>query len=249
MSDIIHFDSIYSNYTLPANDPFNAKFDLSTALQNVDTISLKSAEIPINFYNIRSGSTMNQIILTTNLSNTYTVSITAGNYTTVASLLTAINNAFIGIVPSTTVTFATSGNKINVSATSSSITSFSLTDTILSKNILGFRNTTFSGLNTTGSVDYVLNVDNYVNMYLYNVASENCSANGRVFCSFKIPLNGTYGIIYYYSENASFKQHIKLLGGAQTIQYIQAIIYDRFGNQLLSNNSDYSFSLEIVRAR
>jgi hypothetical protein len=244
---IVHFDSIYSQYVQPANDPFQSKFSLDTPIEGNHHIYLKSLEMPINFYNIRSGSTMNQIILTTNLSNTYTVSITAGNYTTIASLLTAINNAFSGVIPSTTVTFSTSGNKINVAATSATITSFSLTSTILSAYILGFRNTTFSGLSTTGSVDYFINPDNYVVMYLSNVPTNNTASNGNLNLSFKIPLQSTYGNVLYTSESTGMRQYIGTMSGGQTITYLNVVIYDRFGNMIVANNADYSFSLEFER--
>ena len=244
---IVHFDSIYSQYVLPANDPFNAKYKLDTPVDGTYNIYLKSVEMPINFYNIRSGSTMNQITLTTNLSNTYTVTISAGNYTTVAALLTAINNAFSGVIPSTTVTFSSSGNRVNVAATSSTITSFSLVPTILSTYILGFRNTTFTGLSTTGSVDALINPDNYVVLYLSNVPTTNTSANGNLNCSFKIPLQMTNGFVYYVSENTSMRQYISTLSGTQSITYLNVAVYDRWGNMIIANNSDYSFTLEFEK--
>jgi hypothetical protein len=244
---IVHFDSIYSQYALPGNDPFNTRYQLDAPIEGNHNIYLKSIEMPINFYNIRSGSTMNQIIMTTNLSNTYTVSIAAGNYTTIATLLTAINTAFSGVIPSTTVTFATAGNKINVSATSSSITSFSLTSTILSTYILGFRNTTFSGLSTTGGVDYFLNPDNYVVMFLSNVPTNNTASNGNLNLSFKIPLQSTYGNVLYTSESTSMRQYIGTMSGGQTISTMNVVIYDRFGNTIVSNNADYSFTLEFEK--
>lgn len=244
-STTIHFDSIYAQYTLPQNDPFDARFKLSTPLHNARSIQLKSLELPVNIYNIRSTGTMNQISATTNLSNTYTVSITPGNYTTIASLLSAITSAFVGVIPSTTVTFAASGNKVNVSATSSTITTLRLNDTTLSKYILGFRNLTFTGLNTTGSVDYLLNVDNYINMYISNISAENASSNGDLNCSFKIPLNATNGLIYYSAENTSMKQYVSLLNSSQSPNYLQIVIYDRFNQPILNNNADYSFTLEV----
>lgn len=247
LNHIVHFDSIYSSYVQPANDPFNAKFALDTPIEGNYNIYLKSIELPVNFYNVRSGSTMNQIIMTTNLNNTYTVTIPAGNYASIASLLTAINNAFSGVVPSTSVTFTTSGTKINVAATSSTITSFSLTSTILSTYILGFRNTTFSGLSTTGGVDYLINPDNYIVIYLSNVPTNNTSSNGNLNLSFKIPLNSSNGYVYYASEYTGMRQYISSMAGGQTITSLNVAIYDRFGNMIIANNADYSFSLEFEK--
>jgi hypothetical protein len=246
-NNIVHFDSIYSQYVQPGNDPFNTNFKLDCPVEGNSNIYLKSVELPINFYNVRSGSTMNQIIMTTNLGNTYTVSIAAGNYTTISSLLTVINNAFSGVVPSTTVTFTTSGYKINVTAVSTSITSFSLTSTILSTYILGFRNTTFSGLSTTGAVDYFINPDNYIVMYLSNVPTNNTAANGNLTLSFKIPLPSAYGNVLYISEGSSMRQYIGTMSGGQTITSLKVQIYDRFGNLITANNNDYSFTLEFEK--
>ena len=49
---IINFDSIYS--TKISNNPFNTNFQLSETLRNVTKITLKSIEIPISNYNVRS---------------------------------------------------------------------------------------------------------------------------------------------------------------------------------------------------
>jgi hypothetical protein len=243
--DLIHFDTIYSTYVQPSNDPFNTRFSLAQPIVSAKKIYLKSLEMPINFCNVRAVSTMNKISMTTNLNNTYTVSIAESNYTTIGALTTALTTAFVGVIPSTTVTFATSGNYVTVSATSSTITSFSLSDTILSKYILGFRNNTYSGLSATATVNYLLNVDNFLSMYLSNVSTENTFNNGNIFTSFKIPLQSVNGQICFNAENTGFIQSVLLLNKTQTISYLQVQIYDRFGNMVLSNNADYSFTLAV----
>lgn len=245
-SSTMHFDSIYSQYVQPYNDPYNARYPLMTPLRSPKMIQLKALEMPINFYNIRNSGTLNKLILYTNLGNTYTAMIPAGNYTTIAGLLTVINSQVASLnIAGTTVTFAVSGNKINISATSSTITSLTIKDTNLSKYVLGFRNVTFSGLSTTGAVDYVLNVENYINMYLYNISSDNTSSSGSLYCSFKIPLNAGYGMIYYSAENTSFRQYLNTSNSIQDVPSLQVIMYDRFGEMIINNNTDYSFTLEV----
>ena len=247
MSETLHLDSIYSTYAQPANDPFDAKFNLSTPISDVRRIYLRSVEMPINFYNIRNSGTLNKIIVRTNLGNSYVVSVTAGNYLTIDALITVINNSFVGVIPSTTVTFAYSGNRVSVSATSSTITSFSLVDTSMSKYVLGFRNVTFSGLSASASVDYLLNVDNYVVMYLKSVPSDNTAGNGNINCSFKIPLNAVNGMVLFVSDESSNKQFINVLDSSNHLSYLIVQIYDRFNELILSNNADYSFSLGIEK--
>ena len=244
-TEILHFDSIHSLYVSPQNDPFNSKFHIDKQLNNVSRIFLKSLEMPINFYNIRNG--LNIITIKTNLNNVYSVSIQQANYTTITSLLTIINNAFVGVIPSTTITFSTdSSNTYCIcSVTSSTITSFSFVDTVLSKYILGFRNATHGSLTVTAPTCYLLDVDHYVTMYLSNIPCDNTFSNGNLLMSFKIPLNATNGLIYYQAENSSFTQYVNMLKTHQTITYFIVTIYDRFGNVILNNNADYSFSLGI----
>jgi hypothetical protein len=244
-SSTIHFDSIYSQYVQPYNDPYNARFFLMTPLRSPKMFQLKSIELPVNFYNIRNSGTLNKLILTTNLGNTYTATIPAGNYADIASLLTAVNTQVSSIIPNTTVTFSLSGHKINVSATSTAITTLKIQNTTLSNYVLGFRNATFTGLSTTGPVDYLLNTDNYINMYLYNISSDNTSSGGNLYCSFKIPLNAEYDLVYFSAENTSFRQYLSTSNSNQDIPSLQVIMYDRFGEMILNNNVDYSFTLEV----
>lgn len=246
-SEIYHFDSIHSAYTQPYNDPFNAKYYFATPLNNVKKIHFKSIELPVNFCNIRNVGTMNVITIKTNLNNVYSITIPQSNYITISSLITAINTAFVGIIPGTTITCSVdqTNTYLTFSATSSTITSFVFVDTILTKYILGFRNVSYSGLTINAPTPFLLNVDHYVTMYIQNVPTENNSANGKLLMSFKIPLNATNGILYFIAENSSLKQYVRLLESQQTINHLQIVIYDRFNNQILNNNSDYSFSLEI----
>lgn len=225
-SSIIHFDSINAQYVLPYNDPYNARFTFMSPIRNPKSIKLKSIELPINFYNIRSSGTLNQLIFKTNTGATYSATIPAAYYAKIDTLLSATNAQIASLIPNTTITFALSGAKINLSATSSSITSISLVDTSLSRYVLGFRNTTFTGMSTTCTVDYVLNVDNYINMYFPNVTSATTSCDGRLNCSFKIPLNAGYEVVYYSAENTSFNE---VLSMANSTTYLQVVMYDRFG--------------------
>lgn len=237
-TQLIHFDSIDSTYT----DPFNARFNLMNPMRDVKRIYLKSFELAINIPNIRNSSTLNQIILKTNLGNTHSVTIAEGNYTTLTSLLTAINNAFVGVIPATTITFAQIGttNRITCTATTSAFSSFSFTDTALSRVVLGFRNSNYGSLIVNSTVDFLLNCDHYISMYISNI---NCNNSSYRLQSFKIPLNASNGTIFYDQENTSFKQFIDLGYSNQTFNHLNVQIYDRFNNLILCNNSDYSFTL------
>jgi hypothetical protein len=77
------------------------------------------------------------------------------------------------------------------------------------------------------------------------VSTENTFNNGNIFTSFKISLQSVNGQICFNAENVGFTQSVLLLNKTQTISYLQIQIYDRFGNLILSNNSDYSFTLAV----
>ena len=239
----LNFDSYFAIYKTPTNDCFDARFPLSTTLIDAKKLTLKSLELPVNFNNIRDSGSLNVFSIFTNLGNTYNVTIPSFNHSTITTLLTALNTAFVGVVPSTTFTFSVSGNYVNLSATSSTITSFIINNTVLSNAVLGFK-TTGSPLSITAITPYLLNVDNYIIMYINNVQALHIENTGNFRQSFKIPLNAVNGIIYYEAENNSFPQSV-YLSPNNNIQYLDITIYDRFGQKILCNNSDYSFTLSV----
>ena len=91
---------------------------------------------------------------------------------------------------------------------------------------------------------YNLNFDNYLNFTITNLPLS-CTNNSLISCSFKIPLNSTQNIVYFNSENSSFTQDITFNDIHYTIDKIDVVITDRYGNSINSNGLDYSFSLGI----
>ena len=126
----INLDSYYATYKQPDNDCFNARYQLSTPLVDIHSISLKSLEMPINFNNIRASGTLNVFSIYTNVGLTYNVSIPSFNHSTITTLISALNSAFVGMVPTTTFTFSVQGNYVTLSATSSIVTSFVINSTV-----------------------------------------------------------------------------------------------------------------------
>jgi len=93
-----------------------------------------------------------------------------------------------------------------------------------------------------GIVDYILYVDNYINLYLSNI--QQITGSYRL-SSFKIPLIYSSGVIMFDNEFNSFKQFIDLANSSQIIDKIKIEVYDRFNNLILCNNADYSLTLEL----
>ena len=83
---IINFDTIYS--TKINNNPFSVNFVLTEILRNVSKITLKSIEIPISNYNIRSAYSTIQI----KYNNTvYSYTMSDKTYVDINSFLTDLN--------------------------------------------------------------------------------------------------------------------------------------------------------------
>ena len=87
--------------------------------KNINKIYLKNAEIPIGFSNIRSSNNSNLLRFILN-GVTYNCSITQQNYSTISSLLTALNASILTAITATGFTFVLSvstGNQIIITST------------------------------------------------------------------------------------------------------------------------------------
>jgi hypothetical protein len=241
----LNFDTINSSYT--SNNPYDTAFYFNVPIRKAKKIYLKSVEIPIGFNNIRTSSNgLNEFEFTVN-SVTYTIILTDKVYTSISTLLTDINNAILVLGLSFTVVLSvnsTNSNKITLTlSTSSTIT---ILPTGLSVNILGFTsNQSITGTILNASNNYLLNADNYVNMYFKNIPSNSHNNYGGVMASYKIPLNCTSNVIYYQSENQSFSQYIEITDVNYILTKLHVQILDRWGNIIPSQGLDYSFTLAI----
>jgi hypothetical protein len=253
----LHFDSINSTYitnvnntSKNTNNAFHCRFAMNQTFRNVKNIHLTSVEMPIGFSNVRTGSTDT---LKFTLNNTvYKCVLPEKNYSTIASLVSDLNFACLGVVPNVNIVFSltaslTTPQRLVITFSGTSQTnSFNIIDTNLSKYILGFRN----GIDSlVGSVyaasysNYNLNADNYILLYIPTLNGMNSAMGGGVISSFKLPFNTIFGNIYYYQENTSFKQSISTTSSNLTVSDLTVIIYDKYGNNINPNGFNYSFSL------
>ena len=240
MKTEIHFDSIYS---INNNNPFDTVFTLTSSMSNVRTIKLKSMEIPIAFQNIRNG--LNTFTLNMGSTN-YSITIPPNNYSSIATLCTDITTLFNSSSIPNNPTFTSTGNKILITVTGN--VNFNVVQSNLSRYILGFNGNQISSYSSTNSTitsqfNYLLNVDNYINMYLADIPYSNNTSNGLI-ASFKIPLNAVNNVVYFFGEENSFSQSLDITNPTFVISQIKVKLIDRFGNVLDNNGVDYSFSLE-----
>ena len=257
-TQFFHFDSANATYLTDLNNtttitsnPYRAQYFMNQTFKHIKRVYLTSLELPVGFTNVRTGSTST---LKFTLNNTaYTVVLPEKNYTGIATLITDLNTACLGIVSNVIITFSLTSSlttplRLLITFTgSTSTSSFSITDTNLSKYILGFRNGKDTLVNSVYSASYAnynLNADNYILMYIPTLNGLNSSMSNQI-STFKIPLNTITNQVYFYQENSSFKQYVDCRNPNLTINSLTVIIYDKFGNNLNPNGADYSFSITL----
>lgn len=250
-SQFLHFDSSFStpksNPTSTSSstlDCYNTVYTTTQLFKKVKKIALKSLEMPIAFYNVRTGSTDTLKFIYNGVF--HTVTITEANYTTIQDLLDNINyyiNADFSIPSLTIAPYGATNLVFNTNISYP----FSIIDTNLSKYILGFR----QGFDVNQYGQYIsskavwnLNPDNYINMYIPSFNSFNANQSSQ-FATFKIPLNTYNGQIYYYFENTSFPQFVEITDPSFVFSSFNVILTDKYGNNINPKGLDYSFTILI----
>ena len=246
------FDDVFSIVKAP--NSYNTEWNLRTPIYNAKRIWLKSIELPIGFCNIRSNNNSNTITISTSANagsgTNYTITLPDLIYNSMSSLFTDINAAFASAFPSVNIVFSisTGTNKGLVMVTSSSSAIFTnglyVQPSLLANTILGFPLFFDGPINTRYATKmYLLNADNYINLYLPNLSSGDINING-VPSSFKIPIVSINGAVMFVGSNIAFDQYITV-SNVSVINKIQAVITDRWGFSINSRGLDYSITLAI----
>ena len=173
-------------------------------------------------------------------------------YNSIATLVSDLNTACIGVVGGVTITFSvtsslTTPNRLLITFSGTTVTTFTIIDTNLSKYVLGFR----AGIDTLAGQVYAasysnfnLSYDNYILVYIPTLNGMN-ACMGQQIATFKIPLNSNTNQVYYYFEANSFLQFVDISDMGLTLSSLTVIILDRFGYNLNPMGLDYSFSLAL----
>jgi hypothetical protein len=246
-SQFLHYDSVNANYIIDINNtsssnsnPYKASFPMNQTFRNIKRVYLTSVELPIAFFNIRTNSTDTLKFIYNGTS--YTLILAEKNYSNIATLINDLN-VKLAIINSNISLVLSSSNRMTFSFTA--VTSFSLIDTNLSKFVLGFRGLKDTLIGTTYNASYSnynLNPDNYINMYIPTLNGFNASTTNQL-STFKIPLNSSNNQVYFYQEGQSFKQWVDITDKSLTLNYLNVIITDKYGNNINPNGLDYSFTL------
>ena len=229
--------------------PFKTQFTMTEGLTKFKRVYLKSFEMVHGFVNIRTGST-DTLKFTLN-GTAYGITLTEKPYSTIDSLITDINTALVGVVTNVTITLAQTGslvtpNRLKFTFTGSvRTTSFSITNTNLSKYVLRFRkgdDSLIAGVYTASCSNWNLNSDNYILLHIPSLNFANTNTSGFP-TTFKIPLNSVYNQTLFYQELVSFIQFIDIDNPSLVVKDLIVTINDKYGLNLNPNGNDWSMTL------
>ena len=242
--DYIHEDSFNSIDT--NGDSFDTTFNLNQKYKNINKIYLKNCEIPLGFVNIRTSNNSNVLRFILN-GVTYNCSINQQNYSTISSVITALNASILTAITSTGFTFVlsvTTGNQIVITSTGA-FSSYSIIPNTLS-NILNI-NSAINQIAGTYTSPFIANIgyDTYIQMCFFNIPSI-FSSQGNVPSALKIPLNtNAFNILFYSTDRNEYDQSLKISDTNFILSQMRIIMYDRYGFIINNGNLDYSFTLAI----
>ena len=242
--DYINFDSINSTDT--NNDSFDTTFTILQKYKNIHKIYLKNAEIPVGFSNIRAENKSNAFSFILN-GITYNTTITSGVYSTISSLLSALNSVILSAITATGFTFvlsASTANKIIITSSGGFSNYSIITNTLSSILNITLAINQVAGTYTSPYV-YNLGYDTYIQMCFYNIPSI-YSSQGNVPSAVKIPMNtNTFNILFYTTDRNEYDQSLTISDPNFILSQMRIIMYDRYGYVLNNGSLDYSFTIAI----
>lgn len=210
-------------------NPFQCTVILGNRHRAIRCLTLKNAQIPVGFYNIRSPyNTMNV--------NSVSYTLTPGNYS-VSTLIDALNTLVTGAVGSFSP--GSLNNNIQFASTSGAVTMNVQPLSMLS--FLGFTDGQ-TGTSFYGTNSYIVNFDTYLNIWIENLGTQSLEPKQ---ITFKVPVTVGSGSIMHWSENTQNNQFVEVTDRGVRLDRLNIKVMDRFGNLLNNNGIDWSFTIEI----
>lgn len=214
-------------------DSFNCSIILGTEHRKIRRVALKSAEIPLGFYNIRAPYNT----LTINIAGSYnTYTFSPGNYNA-TTFLNTLNNTITPAVGSFFLNTLTNQIQYTSVVGASSI----IGDPGTLGYFMGFQSSQI-GVIIVAAKSYNIDFDNYINIYIENLRN---SCLEPYPSTFKIPITVQKGGVQNYLADNSFKQSIEIFDPNYRIDRLNIQVRDRYGNPLSNNGLDWSMTLEI----
>jgi len=217
--------------SLQNNNVFTGTYNLVSRNRFCRSISLKNAQIPIGFYNVRPGT--NSITI-----NGTTYYVTPGNYTG----LVALNAATLvgGAAMSSIGTFRLSGTLLVFTPAGGGTRSLTVDPNSLMA-LLGFVQSPINSSTYTATYTTTFNWDTYISMFIENIGP--CSDENYKI-TFKIPLSNVANNVIYWDEYSQNEQKIQVNYNSR-INHLNYSFIDRFGNILDNNGLNWSATIEV----
>jgi hypothetical protein len=237
-SYLIHVDTSAATTVTPGGqasvnkvngNPFQCSVILGNRHRRIRAVSLKNAQIPIGFYNIRSP--YNTVTI-----NSVTYTVPQGNFSA-SSFIAVLNGIITNAVGVFAINQATSQVTFAPNVGSATLTVGPLTMLAF----LGFTNGQ-SGTFITATYSYIMNFDTYLNVWIENLGQSSLEPSQ---ITFKIPLNVNSGGILQWAELNQYKQHVLVTDKGVRLDRLNITVLDRYGKLLNNNGLDWSFTLEI----
>lgn len=240
----IQVDTIHKT----SGDPFQCTVYLSNTHRNVREIFLKSVTLPIGFYNIRVP--YNTVTID---GSVYTLS--PGNYPDQPSITSNLNAASTGVGSFSyqsnvnKYTFTSGGGSKTITTSSPYLwsgptfggvqnnTSINISPPSLG-SLIGFSNAQ-SGSTIVATNAFQVPTDLYLKLYIPNIGT---SSLENSMSTFTIPLDGTpNGSVMYW--NPPVPPSVVVTDKSVKIDKITISVIDRYGQQVINNGIDWSFTL------
>ncbi len=249
----------------------NYNITLPERMQAVYSISARSIELPITFYNISDNLRNNRLKIISG-SNSEEIVLSDGQYTA-SSLQTALNSKFSGSTygNSLTITLASAGRTTIVSSSGSVTLNFTVDSSVCGEVsdkynfkmslgwLLGFRTTTSVITTSTTTTPALLDLSGPRYLYLAidefgkgNQHSFQCpipsaQVNKNVLARITLdPANNPYGsILPANNYNGLLLSDMRCYTGKIDIQKLNVQLLNEVGTPMILNGGDFSFCLEL----
>ena len=232
MKYLLNVDTGMNATIKPTGDSFNCTIILSNTHRRVRAVTLKNAQIPLGFYNVRAP--YNTIVI-----NGVSYTMPPGNYSG-TQFLNALNSTVTSAVG--TFSIAAANNLYTfVPATGSATITTNLTNPPNLGNLLGFSNGV-TGTSITATNSYINNFDTYLNIWIQNLATSSQETNQ---CTFKIPITVSQGAVLQWAENAQNECRVNVTDSSAIVDRLIVTVTDRYGQLINNNGIDWSMTLEI----
>ena len=210
-------------------NPFQCTAILGNRHRRIRSASLKDAQIPVGFYNVRAP--YNTFVI-----NATVYTLPPGNYNS-TSFINGLNGVVTGGLGEFSITPVT--NQIQFVSSSGTVT-FTVAPLTLAA-FMGFTDGQ-TGTDVTGTNAYIINFDMYISIWISEVGTASLDPSQ---ITYKVPVTGGSGSIVNFTEGSNWNQKVMFTDRSNRLDRFTITVLDRFGTIMNNNGLDWAFTLEI----